>query len=54
MVLANKDVPGVVGIVGTILGKNGINIAGMELGRGEKGGNAISFIHVDDSVPKKR
>jgi D-3-phosphoglycerate dehydrogenase len=53
LVLQNKDVPGVVGIVGTILGKNGINIAGMELGRSEKGGNAISFTHVDNSVDKK-
>jgi D-3-phosphoglycerate dehydrogenase / 2-oxoglutarate reductase len=39
--------------VGTILGNNGINIAGMELGRSEKGGNAISFNHVDDVVPNK-
>ena len=51
LILQNKDVPGVVGTVGTILGKNGINIAGMELGRGEKGGNAIAFTHVDDFVP---
>jgi D-3-phosphoglycerate dehydrogenase len=53
LILHNKDVPGVVGTVGTLLGKNGINIAGMELGRSEKGGNAISFIHVDDGVSKK-
>ncbi|HWO43192.1 MAG TPA: phosphoglycerate dehydrogenase [Candidatus Eisenbacteria bacterium] len=53
LILHNRDVPGVVGAVGTLLGKNGINIAGMELGRSEKGGNAISFIHVDDAVPKK-
>jgi D-3-phosphoglycerate dehydrogenase len=53
LILRNKDVPGVVGNVGTILGKNGINIAGMELGRGAKGGNAISFIHVDDLIPKE-
>ncbi len=53
LVLQNKDVPGVVGTIGTILGKNGINIAGMELGRTEKGGNAISFTHVDDAVGKK-
>ncbi len=51
LILHNKDVPGVVGAVGTILGKKGINIAGMELGRGEKGGNAIAFTHVDDFVP---
>jgi D-3-phosphoglycerate dehydrogenase len=53
LILRNKDVPGVVGLVGTLLGKNGINIAGMELGRAAKGGNAISFIHVDDAIPKK-
>ena len=53
LILRNKDVPGVVGNVGTILGKNSINIAGMELGRGAKGGNAISFIHVDDLIPKE-
>jgi D-3-phosphoglycerate dehydrogenase len=51
LILHNKDVPGVVGAIGTILGKSGVNIAGMELGRGEKGGNAISFTHVDDAVP---
>jgi D-3-phosphoglycerate dehydrogenase len=53
LILHNNDVPGVVGAVGTILGKSGINIAGMELGRSEKGGNAISFTHVDDVVPQK-
>ncbi len=53
LILHNKDVPGVVGTVGTLLGKNGINIAGMELERSEKNGNAISFIHVDDGVSKK-
>jgi D-3-phosphoglycerate dehydrogenase len=53
LILRNKDVPGVVGAVGSILGANGINIAGMELGRSEKGGNAISFTHVDDVVPQK-
>jgi D-3-phosphoglycerate dehydrogenase len=53
LILRNRDVPGVVGTVGTLLGKNGINIANMELGRSEKGGNAISFIHVDEAVTKK-
>jgi D-3-phosphoglycerate dehydrogenase len=53
LILRNRDVPGVVGTVGTLLGRNQINIAGMALGRSEKGGNAISFIHVDDAVSKK-
>jgi D-3-phosphoglycerate dehydrogenase len=53
LILQNNDVPGVVGAVGTILGNNGVNIAGMELGRSEKGGNAISFTHIDEMVSKK-
>jgi D-3-phosphoglycerate dehydrogenase len=53
LVLHNRDVPGVVGAVGTLLGQAGINIAGLELGREKAEGTAISFIHVDDPVPKK-
>ena len=49
----NRDVPGVVGALGSLLGENGINIAGLELGREEVGGQAISFIHVDNPVPKE-
>jgi D-3-phosphoglycerate dehydrogenase len=50
--LTNRDVPGVVGRVGTLLGQHGINIAGLELGRERAGGMAISFFHVDDAVPE--
>ena len=50
LMLNNKDVPGVVGLVGTLLGTLGINIAGLELGREKIGGEAISLIHVDDQV----
>ena len=53
LVSHNHDVPGVVGAVGTLLGKNGINIAGLELGREKVGGAAISFIHVDNPVPRE-
>jgi D-3-phosphoglycerate dehydrogenase len=51
LVLHNRDVPGVVGAVGTLLGRHGINIAGLELGREKIGGMAISLIHVDGQVP---
>jgi D-3-phosphoglycerate dehydrogenase / 2-oxoglutarate reductase len=51
LVLHNRDVPGVVGAVGTLLGRLGINIAGLELGRERVGGMAISLIHVDGQVP---
>jgi D-3-phosphoglycerate dehydrogenase len=51
LMLHNRDVPGVVGQVGTLLGERGINIAGIELGRERVGGMALSLIHVDDAVP---
>jgi len=52
LMLNNRDVPGVVGRVGTLLGAHGINIAGLELGRERVGGMAISFVHVDSAVPE--
>jgi D-3-phosphoglycerate dehydrogenase len=51
VLLHNRDVPGVVGRVGTLLGENRINIAGLELGREHIGGMALSLFHVDDPVP---
>jgi D-3-phosphoglycerate dehydrogenase len=51
VMLHNRDVPGVVGRVGTLLGQREINIAGLELGRERVGGMAISLIHVDEPVP---
>lgn len=53
LVSYNHDVPGVVGAMGGLLGDNGINIAGLELGRENVSGRAISFIRVDDAVPKE-
>jgi D-3-phosphoglycerate dehydrogenase len=51
LLLHNHDVPGVVGRVGTLLGENRINIAGLELGREQIGGMALSLFHVDEPVP---
>ncbi|MFQ5683638.1 MAG: phosphoglycerate dehydrogenase [Candidatus Binatia bacterium] len=53
LILHNQDFPGVIGAVGTLLGQKGINIAGLELGREQVGGLAISFFHVDVAVPKE-
>jgi len=52
LMLHNRDMPGVVGNVGTLLGQNQINIAGVELGREAVGGMAISLFHVDEAVPE--
>jgi len=53
LVLKNKDVPGVIGSIGTFLGNKGINIAGLQCGRKKKGDVAISIITLDDSVSKE-
>jgi D-3-phosphoglycerate dehydrogenase len=52
LMLHNRDVPGVVGAIGTILGEAKINIAGLELGRERTAGMAISLIHIDEAVPQ--
>jgi len=49
----NHDTPGVVGMVGTLLGKHKINIANFELTRLKpRGGEAASFVSVDDPIPQ--
>ncbi len=50
LMLYNRDVPGVVGKVGSLLGEHRVNIAGLELGRERIGGQAVSLFHVDDPV----
>jgi D-3-phosphoglycerate dehydrogenase len=51
LMLNNRDVPGVVGNVGMLLGEAKINIAGLQLGREKVGGMALSLIHVDERIP---
>jgi len=51
LVFSNFDVPGVIGRIGTLLGKHDINIAGMQLGREKRGGRAVSVVNVDDTIP---
>src|SRR5208283_5452928 len=54
--LRNRDVPGVIGKVGTILGEESINIADFSLGRrgadkdSEQPREAIAVVHVDGRV----
>jgi D-3-phosphoglycerate dehydrogenase len=53
LALRNNDVPGVLGKIGTFLGDKGINIAGLQCGRKEKGKIAISIVTLDDAVSKE-
>ena len=56
--LKNKDVPGVIGRVGTILGENNINIADFSLGRRENSmapgepAEAVAVVRIDGPLPK--
>lgn len=43
----NKDKPGIIGQIGTILGKHGINIADMTVGRKTQGDIAVTLINLD-------
>jgi len=47
LVMRNRDVPGVIGHVGTILGEHEVNISHFHLGRQERGGEAMAVIEVD-------
>lgn len=46
----HTDRPGMIGAVGTLLGANGVNIAGMNLGREKVGGTAIMVLMVDNPI----
>ncbi len=47
-----KDKPGIIGSIGTKIGEHGINIAKMQVGRKELGGEAVMVLKVDQHVPE--
>ncbi len=49
-IMNNKDRPGIVGYIGTMMGKYNINIANMSLSRDAEGGKALTVLNLD-SVP---
>ena len=50
LMLMNKDVPGIVGQLGSLLARHNVNIAGMNLSRDIEGGLALTVLNLD-SVP---
>jgi len=50
LVLSYEDRPGMVGRIGTILGRHNVNIASMHVGRRAKRGNAIVVLLLDEDV----
>src|SRR5512133_703500 len=52
LLLSYNDRPGMIGKIGTIMGKHDINIASMNLGRSEKKGEAMVILSLDSAVPQ--
>lgn len=50
IVLTNRDVPGVIGRVGTVLGDSGVNIAEYHQARLSEGGDALAAVAVDGAA----
>jgi len=51
--LQNRDVPGVIGKIGTVLGSHKVNICNFALGRrAGEGSDAIAVVQVDSKVPE--
>ena len=50
--MTNKDRPGIVGYIGTLMGKYKINIANMSLSRDNKGGHALTVLNLDSVPPQ--
>jgi D-3-phosphoglycerate dehydrogenase len=49
LLLTNKDRPGIVGYLGTLLAKHKVNIANMSLSRDEAGGHALTVLTLDSA-----
>jgi D-3-phosphoglycerate dehydrogenase len=47
LVYTHKDVPGIIGKVGTLFGEHGVNIGQMAVGRDQAGGDAIGILNLD-------
>jgi D-3-phosphoglycerate dehydrogenase len=53
LLLKNKDRPGMVGYLGTLMGKHKVNIASMSLSRDSIGGYALTVLNLDSVPPQQ-
>jgi D-3-phosphoglycerate dehydrogenase len=52
LLLNNKDRPGMVGHIGSLMARHGVNIASMSLHREEAGGQALTVLNLDSAPPQ--
>jgi D-3-phosphoglycerate dehydrogenase / 2-oxoglutarate reductase len=50
---SNKDVPGIIGKLGSVLAANNVNIANFTLGRADQGADAIALLYIDEQPDPK-
>lgn len=48
LLFTHRDLPGLIGYIGTVFGQHGVNIAQMVVGRKEKGGEAVAVLNLDN------
>src|SRR5204863_3246723 len=53
LLFTHRDVPGLIGFIGTIFGKHQVNIAQMTVGRQVAGGDAIAVLNLDSQPPEE-
>jgi D-3-phosphoglycerate dehydrogenase len=53
LIFTHRDVPGLIGFIGTIFGKHQVNIAQMTVGRQLPGGEAIAVVNLDTMPPEE-
>jgi D-3-phosphoglycerate dehydrogenase len=53
LLFTHRDVPGLIGFIGTIFGKHKVNIAQMTVGRQQPGGEAIAVLNLDSQPPQE-
>jgi D-3-phosphoglycerate dehydrogenase len=53
LIFTHRDVPGLIGFIGTIFGKYQVNIAQMTVGRQQQGGEAIAILNLDSQPPEE-
>ena len=48
----HRDMPGIIGQIGSLLGTHNVNIASMQVGRRIVRGDAVMALSVDDQIPQ--
>jgi D-3-phosphoglycerate dehydrogenase / 2-oxoglutarate reductase len=52
LIILNQDRPGVIGAVGSVLGRRAINVSRLQVGLDESRGQALALYNVDGDVPR--